>query len=69
MTDNEEWVLVRTARTYGDIRPYDAMPYETWKRVEDSKAHVWDWEEVARGTEEELRALVKLMPEARVMFD
>lgn len=65
-----DWVLLRTRNTFGNIRPYDVMRVAEWVGLENRKLRrTSDWEEVARGTEEELRALVKLMPEARVMFD
>lgn len=65
-----DWVLLRTRHTFGDIRPYDVMQVADWVKVENHKLRrVSDWEEVARGTEEELRVLVKLMPETRLMFD
>lgn len=65
-----DWVLVRSRNTFGNIRPYDVMQVAQWVKLEARRPRrASDWEEVARGTEEELRALVKLMPEARVMFD
>ena len=65
----ETWVLVRTVKSFGDIRPYDVIPAANWEIMKHKPNIDGAWEEVARGAEEELRALVKLMPEARVMFD
>lgn len=65
-TDNEEWVLVKypsLART-----PYNVIPEEHWNVYSQSLTNYNrrdGWEEVARGTEDEMRALGRLMPDPK----
>ncbi len=66
----DEWVLVR----YGPIKPmYNVITvndWDKWQRRHGHKKPDLVWQEVARGTHDEMVALGKLMPEPKSLsFD
>jgi hypothetical protein len=61
---NNTWVLVKFQ---GLVKtPYNVVSEDHWKQWLRRK-HSDSWQEVARGTEEELWALAQLMPDPKVL--
>ena len=66
----DDWVLVKHGQPKSLYNVVTAGDWKKWRRRHAHKITVNDWEEVARGTYDEMVALGKLMPEPKSLsFD
>lgn len=64
MKPKGNWVLVR----FGTPKAiYNIVPTHVWNRWAKNEGRPDNWEEVARGTQQEVEALAKLMPDPKTL--